>query len=98
MLKNTDSMKNSDARAAEALRGLLEKIPILRVQGIDSEAMSDNGEPNLIARLIVDGRSHQLICKYSANGQPRHARSALLELGSYVAHRAPQATPVFIAP
>jgi hypothetical protein len=98
MLKNTDSMKNSDARVAEALRGLLEKIPILRVQGIDSEAMSDNGEPNLIARLIVDGRSHQIVSKYSANGQPRYARSALLELGSYVAHRAPQATPVFIAP
>lgn len=98
MLKNTDSMKNSGARVAQALRGLLEKIPILQVQGIDSEATSDGGEPDFIARLLVDGRSHQLICKYSANGQPRYARSALLELGSYVVHRAPQATPVFIAP
>jgi hypothetical protein len=33
----------------------------------------------LIARLLVDGRQHMLICEYKSNGQPRYARSALLE-------------------
>ncbi len=98
MVKESYSMKEAEARAGEALRGLLEKIPILQVKGIDAEAVSGEWEPDFIARLLVDGRSHQLICEYKSSGQPRYARTALLELQNYVAHRAPQATPVFIAP
>ena len=91
-------MKETEARASEALRELLEKIPIVQVEGIDAEAVSGDWEPDLIARLLVDGQPHQILCEYKSNGQPRYARSALLELRNYVAHRAPQATPVFIAP
>jgi len=98
MLKDPYPMKEAEARAGEALRGLLEKIPILQVEGIDVEAVSGDWEPDLIARLLVDGRPHQLICEYKSNGQPRYARSALLELRNYVVHRAPHATPIFIAP
>ncbi|WP_398311007.1 type IV toxin-antitoxin system AbiEi family antitoxin [Zoogloea sp.] len=98
MLKEVVSMKEAEARASEALRGLLERIPILQVEGIDAAAVSGDWEPDLIARLLVDGRPHQLICEYKSNGQPRYARSALLELRNYVVHRDPQATPVFIAP
>ncbi|WP_238594172.1 type IV toxin-antitoxin system AbiEi family antitoxin [Burkholderia pyrrocinia] len=87
-----------ETRAGEALRGLLEKIPILQVEGIDTEAVSGDWEPDLIARLLVDGRQHILICECKSSGQPRYARSALLELQNYVVHRAPEATPVFIAP
>lgn len=98
MLKDRNPMKDAEVRAAEALRGLLERIPILQVKGIDTEAVSNDWEPDLIARLLVDGRPHQLVCEYKSNGQPRYARSAILELRNYVAHRAAKATPVFIAP
>jgi hypothetical protein len=98
MLKEPNTPKEAEARAHEALRRLLEKIPILQVEGIEAEAVSGDWEPDLIARLLVDGRPHLLICEYKPNGQPRYARSAVLELRNYVAHRAPQATPVFIAP
>jgi len=98
MLKETNTPKEAEARAYEALRGLLEKISILQIEGFEAEAVSGDWEPDLIARLLVDGRPHLLICEYKSNGQPRHARSAVLELRNYVAHRAPQATPVFIAP
>lgn len=91
-------MKEAETRAGEALRELLEKIPILHVEGIDAEAVSGDWEPDLIARLLVEGRPHQLICEFKSNGQPRYARAALLELRNYVAHRAVGATPVFIAP
>ncbi|ABE32073.1 hypothetical protein DR64_3029 [Paraburkholderia xenovorans LB400] len=91
-------MKETEARAAEALRRLLENIPILHVEGIDAEAVSGDWVPDLIARLVVDGKRHLLICEYKSSGQPRFARSALLELRNYVAQRAPEATPVFIAP
>ena len=100
MLKHAPEMKAAEARASEALRGLLEKVPILQVTGIDAgaEALSGDWRPDLIARLLVDGRPYLLICEYKSNGQPRHARSALLELRNYIAHRAPEATAVFIAP
>jgi len=91
-------MKKSEAHAGEALRRLLEKIPILQIEDIEVAAVSGDWRPDLIARLLVDGREHLLICEYKSNGQPRYARSALLELRNYVAQRAPQATPVFIAP
>ncbi len=98
MLKSTDLVKDAEARAGAALRGLLENIPILQVEGIEAETISSDWEPDLIARLLMGGRPHLLICEYKSNGQPRYARSALLKLRNYVAHRAPQATPVFIAP
>ncbi|MGN8135218.1 hypothetical protein ACTJLC_10875 [Paraburkholderia sp. 22099] len=98
MLKEAYLMKEAESRAGEALRKMLEKVPILQIEAIDAEVMSDDWEPDLIARLLVDGRPHLLICEYKSNGQPRYARSALLELRNYVAHRAPAATPVFIAP
>ncbi|RKP59117.1 hypothetical protein [Pararobbsia silviterrae] len=91
-------MKEAEARAAEALRRLLENIPILHVEGIDAEAVSGDWEPDLIARLVVDGKRHLLICEYKSSGQPRFARSALLELRNYAAQQAPGTTPVFIAP
>ncbi|CAB3634166.1 hypothetical protein LMG26845_01393 [Achromobacter insuavis] len=92
-------MKASEARAGEALRLVLEKIPILQIEGIEAEALSGGDwEPDLTARLLVNGQRHLLICEYKSNGQPRHARSALLELRNYIAERAPEATPVFIAP
>lgn len=91
-------MKNTEIDAVEALRGLLEKVPILQVKGIDTEAASGDWAPDLIARLLVDGQPYQLVCEYKSSAQPRYARSALLELRNYIAHRAPQATPVFIAP
>ena len=98
MLKTQKSMKNADARAGELLRGLLEKIPILRVDSIDAEAVSGDWAPDLIARLHVNGRPHLLICEYKSNGQPRYARSALLQLQNHIAQQDLDATPVFIAP
>ncbi len=91
-------MKEAEARAGEALRRLLENVPILKIEGIEAEAVSGNWEPDIIARLLVDGRQHMLICEYKSNGQPRYARSALLELRDYVVQKAPHATPVFMAP
>ena len=98
MLKKANSMKEAVSRAGEALRQLFENIPILQVESIKAEAMPGDWPPAMIARLIVEGRKHVLICAYQSNGQPRYARSALLELRNYVAHQAPQATPLFISP
>jgi hypothetical protein len=98
MLIEVNPMKEAEARAGEALRRLLENIPILQIEGIEAEAVSGDWGPDLIAQLLVDGRQHMLICEYKSNGQPRFARSALLELRDYVMQKAPHATPIFMAP
>ena len=98
MLKQVISMKETEIRGGEALRQLLERVPILQIEGIDIEAESKDGEPDLIARLLVDGRQHLLVCECKSSGQPRYARSALLQLRNYVMRHPSLATPVFIAP
>jgi hypothetical protein len=50
MLKDQFLMKKTEAHAGKALRELLEKIPILQVKGIVTEAASGDWEPNLLAR------------------------------------------------
>nr|WP_321936248.1 hypothetical protein [Paraburkholderia sp. J8-2] len=97
MLKEVILMKDDETRAREALRRLLEKVPIVEIEGITSEAASSQSQPDLVARLLVDGRPRVLVCEYESNGQPRYARSALLVLHDY-AQRTPHATPVFMAP
>ena len=49
--------KEAESRAGEAPRKVLEKVPILQVEGSDAEVMSGDWEPGLIARLLVDGRT-----------------------------------------
>lgn len=96
MLKLTHSVKELEAQAAKALRELLEKVPIIQLESIEAEP-SDWGV-DLVVRLLVVGKRHLLICDYKSNGQPRYARSALLQLQNYIAQRAPEATGIFIAP
>lgn len=98
MLKDPHSMKEVVTHAAEALRRLLDNVPILQVEGMETEVVSGDWAPDMIARLRVGRRQHLLVCACKSNGQPRYARSALLELLNYVAQRAPLATPLFIAP
>lgn len=39
------------------------RVPIFQVNSIEVEAVSGDGEPDLIARLLVDGQPHQIICE-----------------------------------
>ena len=98
MLKHISTMDKGEAQAGEAIRNLLEKIPILRIESIEVKVKSDKWQPDLTVRVLVDGVQHLLICEYKANGQPRYARTAVLNLQNYVAHWAFKATPVLIAP
>jgi hypothetical protein len=98
MLKEDIPMNELEMRAAGALRQLLEKIPTIEIEGIEHERPSSQWEPDIIAHVHTGGRHHLLICEFKSNGQPRYARTALLELRDYVTHRAPQASAVFMAP
>jgi hypothetical protein len=51
-----------------------------------------------VAHVEVSTRGHALVCEVKSSGQPRHVRTALLQLRDYVPHHEPGSTPVFVAP
>lgn len=108
MLKSPYAMNALEIDAAAALDGLLAQIPPVEQRSIEvapAPAGPDRGI-DFIAHITVQGRRYQLICEVKSSGQPRHVRSALLELRNYAAHHHSaayslsddQTVPVFIAP
>ncbi|MCX7230147.1 MAG: type IV toxin-antitoxin system AbiEi family antitoxin [Burkholderiales bacterium] len=99
MLKHSDAMKSLEGDAAQALKGLLEQVPVVKVVGIEQEsAGSDHRKVDIVAHVEVSGQRHLLVCEVKSSGQPRHVRMAVLQLRNFLAHQEQQATPVFIAP
>jgi hypothetical protein len=98
MLKQSESVKSIESRAAEALRELLEQVPVIRVLDVEQEVAGAGKQVDILVHLEAAGRHHTLVCEVKANGQPRYVRTALLQLRSYVAGQAPGAIPVLIAP
>jgi hypothetical protein len=95
MLKSIDSVKAA-SRAADALRGLLGRVPV--IEHLDIRLQKSAAAIDVVAQAEVMGQSHTLICEVRPSGQPRHARIALLQLREQLARRGGEATPVFIAP
>ncbi|GAA4030889.1 hypothetical protein GCM10022212_31690 [Actimicrobium antarcticum] len=91
-------MKNIEGQATQVLRLLLEQVPAIRQVDIRYEVHESAQGAHLVARINLSGRHHVLVCEMQSTGQPRHVRMALLQLRSYIAHHAQDATPVFIAP
>jgi hypothetical protein len=98
MLKPPDSVKRLEGRAADALKTLLAEVPVIKLKDMALAAGGPGREIDILAHIEMSGRRHALVCEVKANGQPRFARMALLQLRNYVAHHGSHATPVFIAP
>jgi hypothetical protein len=98
MLKISESVKEAEERAVDALRELLSQVPAVKVEAIEREAARADGGVDIVAHLSVSKRRHDLLCQVKANGQPRHVRLAVLQLRDYLAHDRRPATPVLIAP
>jgi hypothetical protein len=85
MLKEPNIPKEAEARAYEALRGLLEKIPILQVEGIEAEVVSGDWEPDLIAPSASTSRTgnhgmpgpQYLSCATTSRTEPPKRRLSL---------------------
>ncbi len=98
MLDTAVLVKSVEHQAVGTLRSLLEQVPTIRLVSIDHEAHDHNRRADVVAHLDLAGTSHALLCAVTSSGQPRHVRTALLQLRNDIAHREPQATPVLIAP
>jgi hypothetical protein len=100
MLKAHESMKEREfeAHAADALRDLLEQVSVIRLRDIKLEPSGPGTGVDMVAEINVSGKRHTLIGQCKSNGQPRHVRTALLQLRDYVSRLGKNTTPILIAP
>jgi hypothetical protein len=97
-MKTNDSIRSAERWAAEALEAVLNQVSAIKLKGLDFDA-GDAGEgTGILAHIDVYGHSHTLVCMVKDSDRPAYVRMALMELQSYIAQRASDATPVFIAP
>ncbi len=73
-------------------------MSFIKLEGIELEALRGGQEIDILVHLYAFDRPRMLVCEVKANGQPRHVRSAILQLRNYVAHVEGSATPIFVAP
>lgn len=98
MLKTPDSLKESEHHAAQVLREVLEQVPAITRADVKHEALDADHRADVVADIEVFGKHHILVCEVKSTGQPRHVRTALLQLRDYLDHYEEGAVPVFIAP
>lgn len=91
-------MKHLESAAVKALRGLLERVPAIKIVDIQHEPVGPDRGVDIVAHIEVSGRRHTLVCEVKSSGQPRHVRMAALQLRNHMVHHEQQATPIFIAP
>jgi hypothetical protein len=100
MLKTHESMKEEEfeIHAADALRNLLGQVSVIKLKDLKVAPSGPDPGVDGVAHINVSGKSHTLIFQCKHNGQPRHVRTALLQLRNNVSHLGKDATPILIAP
>lgn len=100
MLKARESMKEKEfeTRATDALRNLLGQVPAIKFKDFKLEPSGPDPGVDFVAQVNISGKSHTLIGQCKSNGQPRHVRTALLQLRDYVSRLGKNTTPILIAP
>lgn len=97
MLKDPKSMKELEHHAEQELLALLQQVPTITLVDIETEASNRDQGVDVVAHIEVGGKPHTLVCEVKSTGQPRHVRTALLQLRNYAAHHE-RSIPVFVAP
>lgn len=98
MLKTVNSLKETEDKAADAFRELLERIPNLQIEWWEQNARLGDLEADIVVDVLFDHKPRRLICEVKGNGQPRYADRALYQLHRLTNVHRDQAIPVFIAP
>jgi len=98
MVKVAQTMKEFEIQAGDALRALLEQVPVLTLEKLRVDDFGPDQGVDIVAEVAVGDRLHVLACEIKSSGQPRHARAALAQLRSYAAQSHNDPTLIFIAP
>lgn len=98
MLKMPNEVKGLEKQAAGALISLLQEVPAIKVRDVSIEPDDPDRGIDILAKIDVAQRRYLIVCEVKSSGQPRHVRTALLQLRNYVAHNKPASLPLLIAP
>jgi len=99
MLKRYEQLKDAESQAAQVLQQVLEEVPAIIDVRVEQEVeRSPNSQADVVARVDIFGRQHVLACEVKSSGQPRHVRTALLQVRAYLDRYGEGAVPVVIAP
>jgi len=85
------------AKAEDALRLCLKKVPFLSLESVKSEQSIGKYLADLVTKLTVAGKERTFLVEVKTNGQPKIARDAVNQLLLY-REELPKAYCVFIAP
>ncbi len=99
MLKAAKRVKEEEVQneAERLLRETLRDVPFLKSMRSRREARRGRSEVDLLLTVRIGRAERRLVCEVKANGQPRVARQACLNLKTLISANG-QDYPVFIAP
>ena len=95
----TDRAANElEARAAEALKSLLEQVSAVKLKEMKRESPARGRATEILVYVDIYGHSHTLACEVNADTRASKVRASLRKLQDCAAHLAGETTLVLIAP
>jgi hypothetical protein len=84
--------------AIDALRDTLGQISVIKIKEIEVEDHRPHGERTIIARVVIYGHAHTLVCKMVENCNEHELQLAFRQLSKLHARSPRETTRVLIAP
>jgi hypothetical protein len=97
-MKTDRAATELEARAAAALKALLEQVSAVKLTEMRHESPAHGRSAGIVARVDVYGHSHTLACDVNQDTSPSKVRASLRKLQDRAARHSGAATPVVIAP
>jgi hypothetical protein len=102
VMKTDWAANELEARAAEALKLLLEQVSAVKLKEMKRESQARGSAAEVVtpilAHIDVYGHSHTLACGVNADTRPSKVRASIKKLQECAAHLAGETTLVLIAP
>ena len=73
-------------------------MPAIKTEDIKLDASGPDPGIDMVAEINVSGKRHTLVFQWKYNSQPRHVRTALLQLREYDSRLGKGTTPILMAP
>jgi hypothetical protein len=97
-MKSDWAANELEARAAEALKSLLEQVSAVKLKEMKRESPTRGDAPEIVAHIDIYGHSHTLACEVNGDTRPSKVRASIKKLQDCAAHLAGETTLVLIAP
>jgi hypothetical protein len=97
-MKSDCAANELEARAAEALKSLLEQVSAVKLKEMKRESRARGRATEILAHVDVYGHSHTLACEVNADTRPSKVRASIKKLQDCAAQLTGETSLVLIAP